>query len=221
MTIELWLATPDAASRFAASTLSPADAQRWNPVGQRTRRSEWQASRALQAHLAGRDAAVTSLSHAFGHAAMAVAPLRTSVGIDIEGLKPRAVEKLAAFAFSEPEYAQLLELPAEARLARFYLLWTLKESAAKALGIDLLVATRQCRFLREADGWHGKLPTARSWTAWTFAPRADLILSALLVGQRGARLPQPLVRLQEWPGVRQVAWRRLASIPGGVSADQP
>ena len=221
MTIELWLATPDAASRFDAATLSPADAQRWSRVVNRTRRTEWQASRALLAHLGGRDAAATSLSHAFGHAAVAMAPPELAIGIDIEALRPRAVVELAAFAFSEREHAQLLASPPEGRLELFYLLWTLKEAAAKVLGLELFVALRQCIFYRTDGRWQGELPSDRPWTAWAFAPRANLLLAAVAVANvRAEMLPvTPIAR--EWPAARSEEWRPLLRVTGNSGRSAP
>ncbi|GMK38055.1 4'-phosphopantetheinyl transferase [Paenibacillus sp. CCS19] len=58
------------------------------------------------------------------------------VGIDIEQIQPIDMEVSRRF-FSPAEHAQLIALPMEEQLNRFYELWTLKESFVKAVGMGL------------------------------------------------------------------------------------
>lgn len=210
--ISLWLATPDAARRFDAAALSTSDAQRWARMGRATRRDEWAASRALRAHLAVPDGATTSLSHSAGHAAMALASGDLAIGVDIEGLRPRAVQALAKYAFSDREHAELVALPPEQQLIRFYLLWTLKEAAAKALGIELLVATRDCVFFLDAGCWRGRLPRSGTWRAWAYAPRPELVFAVLAIGTGTGEATPLQPSRYEWPTEKAGDWTVLLQI---------
>jgi hypothetical protein len=203
----LWLAWPGAREYFDPATLSAADQSRMARQGAR-RRSDFEVSRALRAFA---DAGETahSLSHSAEHAALLIAPNSACrLGVDLETNKPRDVLRLARFAFSEQEVAQLEAATDQARAQRFYTLWTLKESFAKALQFELVDALRQCVFWEQDGTWHGQIPTDASWGAMVFAPRPQLFLAAAWVGQ-----PELSVREQwEWPPRERGHWPLLAQL---------
>ena len=70
---------------------------------------------------------------------------RTAVGVDVEGLEDRLLENLRLYA-DEAEQALVASSPlgGVAAAAR---VWTIKEAAAKMLGIDLAVAWSRARVL--------------------------------------------------------------------------
>jgi 4'-phosphopantetheinyl transferase len=76
-----------------------------------------------------------SLSHCHGVVACAVA-LEGEVGIDVERIDAApALGRVASEYFTPAECADLETCDAEARLHRFYALWTLKEALFKASGL--------------------------------------------------------------------------------------
>jgi 4'-phosphopantetheinyl transferase len=72
------------------------------------------------------------------------------VGVDIEQINPIDLEVSRRF-FSPLEHAQLMELPEERRLERFYELWTLKESFVKAVGMGLSMPLDSFAFSFDTD----------------------------------------------------------------------
>jgi len=162
------------------------------------RRAEWMSSRVLLAAHGPARGAASSLAHSGGFAALATGPARMKMGVDLERVRKRAFGRLAEFAFDAREAAALQGLPASARAEHFYVLWTLKEAAAKALNIGLWRALRECVFIRGARGWQVRLPTTRDWRAWVYAPRRDLVLALVCVSadeHEVWRAP----RCREWP----------------------
>jgi 4'-phosphopantetheinyl transferase len=78
-----------------------------------------------------------NISHTRGLVACAVA-LEHDVGVDVERLERRVqIDQLAASVFSDAERAALERLADDARRARFFELWTLKEAYIKAVGKGL------------------------------------------------------------------------------------
>jgi len=154
-----------------------------------------------------------SLSHSNGCAAIAIAPAGCRAGIDIEVTKPRDVHSIAEFAFASGEAQELRSLGEPDATAHFYVLWTLKEAFAKALGIPLLVAMRECMFERRAGSFAACVPSSVRWRAIVFAPRPALTLAAVIVdptfGTTGGW------RCLEWPEKAVDTWLCLASF-GGV-----
>ncbi len=72
------------------------------------------------------------------------------VGVDIEALRPRTVVSQAARLFSAAEARWLRAQTADAQLAGFYGLWTLKEAACKAAGLSIWDSLRHACFDLEA-----------------------------------------------------------------------
>lgn len=84
-----------------------------------------------------------SLAHSGERIVLATGPLQR-LGIDLEnGHKARNVEGLARRWFRPGEVSELMQLPAGARLGRFYRSWTIKEAWSKARGAALAPSLRQ------------------------------------------------------------------------------
>lgn len=204
--VEVWLATPEAAGRLDPEQLSPADRAAWEAIRTRRRRQDWASSRALLAAAAPAAGQACSLSHSRGYAALALARATTAIGVDVEWLAPRDFPSLAELAFCPAEAAHLASLqdPAMA-CALFYELWTLKEAFAKALGLPLADALRQCTWQPGGDTVDVTLPTSQPWQAVVFAPRPELRLALAIVGD-AATAPAPSIRTMEWPPAAAARW---------------
>jgi phosphopantetheinyl transferase len=85
-----------------------------------------------------------SLSHC--RDLLAVGLAHSSVGVDIERLRPRLALEQVQRVYSQAEAEALLALPEAARLDAFYALWTLKEAACKVASVSLWEGLRNARF---------------------------------------------------------------------------
>jgi 4'-phosphopantetheinyl transferase len=74
------------------------------------------------------------------------------VGVDVELLAPIEAVELAARFFSPEESAGLAEFEGDARMSRFYELWTLREAYLKARGVGLTLPLDQLAFRPAASG---------------------------------------------------------------------
>lgn len=74
-----------------------------------------------------------NISHADEFAVFAIT-LDHAVGIDIEKVRDRASQDIAARFFTHEENAALKRAPRDAKLTTFYRLWSRKEAIIKALG---------------------------------------------------------------------------------------
>lgn len=207
--LTLWLGLPRAREHFDPATLSASDQARLADYRSSRRRSDFEVSRAL---LAATDvgAAAYSMSHSGEHAALLLAPSGWRIGVDLEINRPRDVLKLARFGFHEDEVRALESAAPDARQRLFYTLWTLKESFAKALRLELVVALRQCVFWNDGDQWHGRVPTDSAWAAAVLQPRPDLFIAAAWIGGEAVLLEQ-----WEWPPKQRCNWPVIAA---GASA---
>jgi phosphopantetheinyl transferase (holo-ACP synthase) len=215
---EVWLATPEAASLFDPSRLNGAERAQWTAIRTRRRQLDWASSRALLDAVPNAGDQNSSLSHSHGFAALALVPGAGGVGIDVEWQAPRDFKGMAEVAYSDSErdYLESLENP-EDLCATFYLLWTLKEAFAKALGLHLADALRRCCFV-ESDGTRrAEVPTTRSWRATVFAPRPQLQL-AVVRTQRQADRAFETIDIMEWPQPRTREWPVVLDL---VSSDSP
>lgn len=213
----LWLGLPTARRHFDPSVLSAEDHARYvNNRGAR-RRADFEVSRALLA-FADVGTSAHSLSHSVEHAALLVAPVGCRIGVDLESNRPRDVLRLARFAFHERELAALEATPDEARSTLFYTLWTLKESFAKALQLDLVDALRRCVFWREDGEWRGTVPTTEAWSAAVFQPRPHFMLAVACVGAEDL----PPFQQWEWPPRQRGDWPLIAraGVPAAADAVQ-
>jgi 4'-phosphopantetheinyl transferase len=210
--LTLWLAFPTARAHFDPSTLSPADRARLaDSIGPR-RRADFEVSRAL---LSAVDigSAAHSVSHSAEHAAMLIAPAGYRVGVDLEMNKPRDVLRLARFAFPEHEVRMIESAPAESRQAIFYALWTLKESFAKALRLELVDALRQCVFWTDDGQWRGQVPTDAGWCAAVLQPQPDIFVAAAWVGGDEAAS----LDTWQWPPKQRADWPLIAACGSALS----
>ena len=148
------------------------------------------------------------MSHSSEHAALFTAPDSRQIGVDLEINRPRDVLKLARFGFHEDEVRALESAAPESRQALFYTLWTLKESFAKALQLELVDALRQCVFWKDGEAWHGRVPASAPWGAVVFQPRPDVFLA---VAWTGASTTVPL-DLWEWPPKQRGDWPVVAAL---------
>lgn len=207
--LRLWFGLPAAREHFDASTLSASDRARRVAHRSSRRRAEFEVSRALLAFTKS-EATTHSLSHSGGHAALVTAPSSLRVGVDLEVSRPRDVLRIARFAF-DPSEVRALESAADGtRESLFYTLWTLKESLAKALRLDLIDALRQCVFTLTPAGWHGRAPTEMPWSAAVFQPRPGAFLAVVCVGIA----EMPALSKWEWPPRQAGNWPLIAACAG-------
>ena len=209
--LTLWLAFPTARAQFDASKLSDADQARLAESRGSRRRADFEVSRALLT-MADVGTAAHSMSHSAEHAALLIAPNGWRIGVDLEINRPRDVLRLARFAFDEREVHVLESAAPESRQALFYTLWTLKESFAKALQLNLVDALRQCVFWMDDREWHGHVPTDATWSAAVFQPRPEIFVAAAWIGGEAAP-PE----MWEWPPKQRADWPVIAACAGAPS----
>lgn len=203
--VDVWLATPEAAARLDPQVLAPAERAAWDAIRTSRRRMDWASSRALLDAVPATGQS-RSLSHSRGYAALACASGVASIGIDVEWLAPRDFASLADLAFDPGEAAGLASLPdPAAACASFYETWTMKEAFAKALGLPLAAALRECTRERAGGAETLRLPTEQPWRATVYAPRPELRLALAVVGTDvGTAVPR--VRTMEWPPATVARW---------------
>jgi hypothetical protein len=211
--LTLWLGFPTAREHFDSATLSEADQARLADFRSGRRRADFEVSRALLAAVDVR-AAAQSMSHSAEHAALLMASDGCQLGVDLEINRPRDVLKLARFGFHEDEVRALECADPASRQGLFYTLWTLKESFAKALQLELVDALRQCVFWNEGGQWHGRVPSGLPWRAVVFQPRPDLFVAAAWI----ARSEAASIQLWEWPPKKRGEWPIIAACAGGPSS---
>ncbi|MFC4310575.1 4'-phosphopantetheinyl transferase family protein [Steroidobacter flavus] len=210
--LTLWLAFPTARAHFDPSTLSEADRARLAGAHGARRRADFEVSRALLA-IADVGSAAHSMSHSAEHAALLIAPTGSRIGVDLEINRARDVLRLARFAFDEREVSALESAAPESRQALFYTLWTLKESFAKALQLNLVDALRHCVFWTDDGEWRGRVPTASSWSAAVFQPRPDIFIAAARIGASEAMQ----LNAWEWPPKQLANWPVMAACAAAPS----
>jgi 4'-phosphopantetheinyl transferase len=118
---------------------------------------------------------------------------------------------LAEFAFAPEELGQLAGLERCLRTEHFYVLWTLKEAFAKALGIDLPTALRACVFLRNRTCWSAQVPTRDAWRCEVRRVFTDFIAAAVLVAAHKNSLTS-LGSPRSWPVVAAAPATLIAEI---------
>lgn len=211
--LTLWLGFPTARAHFDPSTLSEADQARLAGSRGARRRADFEVSRALLA-MADIGSAAHSMSHSAEHAALFIAPAGSRIGVDLEINRPRDVLRLARFAFDEREVGALESAAPESQHALFYTLWTLKESFAKALQLNLVDALRHCVFWIDGSGeWRGRVPTDANWSAAVFQPRPEIFVAAAQIGANEAMQPNSW----EWPPKQRANWPLMAACASAPS----
>ncbi len=193
---------------YVASSLTAAEAARYDRMRSPQRRLQWQVSRALLAHVGSLDRA-RSLSHSGEYAAVAVDETALAVGIDLEVIRPRNFMRLAQAAFAPTECREFEALDPGAHARHFYQLWTLKEAFAKALQLPLAAALRDCIVDWQGPRWSVRVPTEHPWRALSWQPRPDLILTLVSIGTgTGAFAPRPGGTCA-WPVADASPWQLL------------
>jgi 4'-phosphopantetheinyl transferase len=117
-----------------------------------------------------------SISHTDALVVLVLASGR-EVGIDVECTRRHAPLDVAQRYFSLTESAELAALPAERQAARFWDLWTLKESYVKARGMGLSLPLDAFTF-RFGDGLSLEVEptlndTGTNWHFWQFVLPGD------------------------------------------------
>jgi len=216
--LALWFGVPAAQNHFDPAALSAPDRARFAEQRHSRRQQEFRVSRALKVVAAADAAAAYSLSHSAGHAALLTTSLALRVGVDLEVAKERDLARIARFAFSVAE-AELVESASssEVRAEIFYTLWTLKEALAKALGLALADALRDCAFEQTGHGWAGSAPTDSDWSARVYQPRGGFFLATACVG---ATAHSPL-QTWEWPPLQAAQWPLIACVTARAGAAVP
>lgn len=205
--LQLWLAAPEAAQHFDPAQLTAEDRGRYARLRRPERRQEFAVSRALRSHVRGDtlDAAIESLSHSGGYAALARAHPELRIGVDLEVHRPRDVLATARTAFSEGEAQALTAATGPERERLFYAMWTLKEALAKALQLPLLEALRRPVLAVEGSDWHICVPTPENGCVAVYQPRAELTLAVVCIG---GTVP---IECWSWPPQRPASWPLIAA----------
>jgi 4'-phosphopantetheinyl transferase len=142
-----------------------------------------------------------NLTHTAGLVAFAVA--RSPLGVDVENFALRDPPLEVARNYFTPREADALEaLPAHARRARFFALWTLKESWLKADGRGLSAGLENAEFDLDASNRVAAVrlaaDDARLWSFQQWWPSPEHVM-ALAVRHDSASAPQVEMRRFE-PG---------------------
>jgi 4'-phosphopantetheinyl transferase len=131
-----------------------------------------------------------NLAHTKGLVAC-VLSRQPEIGIDVENLRTRTTPlHLAPRYFTEREAGALAALPEPERPARFYALWTLKESWLKATGQGLAAGLANASF--DLDAAHRLCAVAFAgddasrWRFWQYRPSDE---HALAVALRADSIP--------------------------------
>ncbi|AVJ27413.1 4'-phosphopantetheinyl transferase family protein [Achromobacter spanius] len=176
----IWWADPSAASLYGVEHLSADDTIRARAIRSGKALRDWQVSRALLHHVRGAqpEPGATSLSHSGGHALLATAPPGWKVGADLEATRPRNVDGLAQWVCSQAERDLLATLPEDARLLRFYQLWTLKEAFIKAAGLEFPADMASVGLNPMSTGLALRPPAGR-WAACSYRAGAGWMASVV------------------------------------------
>lgn len=183
----IWWADQSAASSYRPEQLSAEDAARAAAIRSAKALRDWKASRALLHDVRSRqpDSRTASLSHSHGHAIVATAPPGWKVGADLEAILPRDVQGLAQWVCSPDERELLARLPDDARLFRFYQLWTLKEAFIKAAGLDFPADMASVGLGPTPSGWALRPPSGR-WGACSYRLGAGWMASVVWQAPEGS-----------------------------------
>jgi 4'-phosphopantetheinyl transferase len=125
-----------------------------------------------------------NLTHTGGLVGLAVSRHR-DVGFDAENLHERTTAlKLARRYFTEEEARNLEALPLSEQPARFYSLWTLKESWMKATGRGIAAGLDNAAFSlddkHQVVGLNFAAYDATDWRFWQFTPTHEHVLALAL-----------------------------------------
>jgi 4'-phosphopantetheinyl transferase len=149
-----------------------------------------------------------NLSHTRRLVAFAVAWDR-EIGLDIEEVR-RAPLEVAERYFAPPEIAALDALDRPARQQAFFMLWTLKESFLKAIGVGLTMPLSSFAVRLSPPGLMPYGPLAHLADEWCFvqaAPTATCHLALCASTTRASTLSARIVWLPEAAIVRAASWQ--------------
>lgn len=140
-----------------------------------------------------------NISHTADELLIAVGNI-PDIGIDIEITRPRhGMDGLAARCFSAVELEAWQSLPAEARLAAFYRLWTKKEAFVKAVGRGIALGLERCEVQIQPDGQLLRIPaefgSAGDWLVTELSLAADK-MAALATPKCGFTLQRMSLRTE-------------------------
>lgn len=230
--VDIWWAGADATHDYTDASLRPEDKLRAALPRSARAMQEWRVSRAALAHamaLRGLSAA-WSLSHSHECALVAGAPPGWRLGVDLERMRARDVDNIAAWVCSEDEIAALSASTDAVKLQMFYLLWTLKESLVKAAGLDFPADMRAVGLDPGRDGWTLRMPGNAAWharsamlgTEWMAAVAWSAESADAAVGAGGADLAKQARAVEpSWRnGPRSVlplpaaAWQWMSKVQG-------
>lgn len=205
--VQLWLATPDAAQHFDPAELTDEERERMARLRREARRQDFAVSRALRAHArrVAPSPVSESMSHSGGYAALAQAPL-LRLGVDLELHRARRRLEVASAVFTKSEMRALEAAPGPEREQLFYAIWTVKEALAKVLQLPLMEALRACEVLVDGRQWAVRAPMTDAGGVVLYQPRPDLTLA---VAWTGAKLP---LETWDWPPQRPASWPLIAAI---------
>ena len=208
--VQLWLATPDAAQHFDPAELTDEERERMARLRREVRREEFAVSRALRAHArrVAPSPVSESMSHSGGYAALALARVRPllRLGVDLEVHRPRSWLEAASTVFTKSEMRALEATPDPQREQRFYAIWTVKEALAKVLQLPLMEALSSCEVVVEGPEWQVRAPIPDAGGVVVYQPSANLTLAVAWIG---ARLP---IETWSWPPQRPASWPLIAAI---------
>jgi hypothetical protein len=206
--VQLWLATPDAAQHFDPARLTDEERDRMAGLRREARRQDFAVSRALRAHArdAVPNAASESMTHSGGYAALARAHPAKRIGVDLELHRPGRRLGVASAVFTKSEMRALEAAPGPEREQLFYAIWTVKEALAKVLQLPLMEALRSCEVLVDGPQWQVRAPMPDAGGVVLYQPRAELTLAVAWIG---AKLP---IETWDWPPQRPASWPLIAAI---------
>jgi hypothetical protein len=204
--LQLWLATPDAAQHFDAAQLTDAERERMARLRRATRRQDFEVSRALQAHARqGMPCPFSeSMTHSGGYAALALVHPGFRIGVDLELHRARNFAT-ASTVFTQSENRALEAAAGPERERLFYAMWTVKEALAKVLQLPLLEALRSCEVVVDGAEWQVRAPVSTGCVV-LYQPRAELSLAVAWIG------PMLPIETWCWPPRRQASWPLIAAI---------
>ena len=141
-----------------------------------------------------------SLSHSGSRLAFAVAQM--AIGCDVERVKPRPFDAIAAAFFRAEEADELARTADQQTL--FYRLWTAKEAVAKALGLTLAEGLRRVGISPPIEDWR-QPPALRADTFWLFGRGDERYAVALAIPRASLKLPDVDICLADIVGNDEVS----------------
>jgi hypothetical protein len=208
--VQLWLATPDAAQHFDPAQLTDDERDRMAQLRREARRADFTVSRALRAHArrVAPSPVSESMTHSGGYAALAQARVHPvlRLAVDLELHRARRSMEAANAVFKKSEMRALEAAPGPEREQLFYAIWTVKEALAKVLQLPLMEALRACEVLVDGPQWEVRAPTTDAGGVVLYRPRAELTLAVAWIG---AKLP---IETWDWPPQRPASWPLIAAI---------